>query len=173
MEIWMSSRAVSSTSSLSPLCYVVTALEWATGWGKFGMLWDWDKWCCFSINCLQQPPRCPGLQPLLSPVLVVSGAHSVTCQGKNQLSQAQLLCLPCRGWGDGARLHSKVHSRQGKYFNYLKWVVDWSYNWGLVSQCYCNVSADPLQQSAQCPHSLQLFKTIEKQHPMEAIAFLF
>lgn len=146
-------------------------LEWGATtrvarWGKFGMLWDREEWA----HCLQQSPRFAapvvthpsGLEPPLSPAKAESRAGNPSCSAS-----------PAEGERDGACLHSKVHSSQGKYSNYLKWVVDCSNNWGLLSQCYCHMSADPLEQSAQCPRSQQSFKTIEKQHPMEAISFLF
>lgn len=67
----MSSRTVYSTSSLSlsVLCChcqwkEVPPQEWSGRWGKFGMLWDREKWA----QCLRQTPGSPGLQPLLSPV---------------------------------------------------------------------------------------------------------
>lgn len=162
----MSSRAASSPSFLSPsvlCCHChwneVPPHEWP-GEGSLGEM------STLPAAGLQACSPCCHLS-------LGSGAHSVTCQGKSSAGKPSCPACPAEGEWDGAGLHSKVHSSQGKHFNNLKWVVDWSYNWGLVSQCYCNVSADPLQQSAQCPYSLQLFKTIEKQHPMEAISFLF
>lgn len=150
----MSSRAVSSTF-LSILCChchwnEVPVHEWP-GEESLGCSGTGTKeHTCSSPQGLQAAApvvTCPwGLEPTLWPAKISAGKPSCSAS-------------PAQGERDGARLHSKVHSSQAKYCNYLKWVVDWSYNWGLVSQCYCNVSADPLQQSAQCPHSLQLFKT--------------
>lgn len=171
----MSSRAVYSTSSLSLRVMLSLPVEggattrvvrqvrkvWDTlGQGEMSTVPEADP----RVSRPAAPVvTCPwDLEPPLWPAKAKSSAGKPRCSAS-----------PAEGEQDGACLHSKVHSSQGKYFNYLKWFMDWSYNWDLVSHCYWNVSADPLQQSAQCPHSLQLFKTIKKQHPMKAISFLF
>lgn len=165
----MSSRAVSPNSSLSPRCQChwneVPLHEWPNEeiWDALGEMSTLPA----AVPQVSRPAApvvtCPsGLEPILWLAKAKSWAGKPSCSAS-----------PAEGERDGACLHSKVHSSHGEYFNYLKWVVYWSYNWGLVFQCYCNVSADLWQQSAQWPRSLQLFKTIEKQHPMEAISFLF